>query len=116
MSHLRRDRIECIEIRATELGVYQPLVQVLTGTLTISADAPSLISLDCNGAARNLDMADEAVAGMEGKLWFINNLTAATHALTVRNDAAGTIVAIPATKSAIIAVIGGVWRVLGLVA
>jgi hypothetical protein len=109
------DEVVVQELRATEIrGV--PLVMVAAGTITLLADSPSVISVDCAGAARNLDMAAEEAAGMEGKLWIINNLTAATHALTVRNDAAGTIQAIAATKSALLMVMGGVWRVIGLVA
>jgi hypothetical protein len=52
------------------------------------------VAFDCNGAARNLDLpAEELYAGA---FLLITNATAATHALTVRNDAAGTVVAVPA--------------------
>jgi hypothetical protein len=52
------------------------------------------VAFDCNGAARNLDLpAEEQCAGA---YLLVTNATAATHALTVRNDAAGTVAAIPA--------------------
>lgn len=115
MSEKYADRIVCIELTAREIrGVVLP--KILSATYVVDKDAPSILTIDANGAGRNVDMAAVTAQGMEGKLWFINNLTAATHALTVRDAAAATIVSIPATKSAIIGVLNGVWRVLSLVA
>jgi hypothetical protein len=52
------------------------------------------VAFDCNGAARNLDLpAEELCAGV---YLHVTNATAATHALTVRNDAAGSVAVIPA--------------------
>lgn len=89
-----------------------PVSEVLAGTRVLTfaeVERFQAFSFDCNGAARNLDLPAEE--GLIGAYLFINNLTAATHALTVRNDAAGTVVAIPATKSAVVwCDAGGVWR------
>jgi hypothetical protein len=52
------------------------------------------VAFDCNGAARNLDLPAEELCA--GAFLYVTNATAATHALTVRNDAAGTVAAIPA--------------------
>lgn len=115
MSHDRRDVIEVDELFVQELRL-RGIKQVLGGTLVVGKDFPSLMSLDANGATRIVTMPAEA--DVEGKLWLINNLTAATHALTVNDDESSPnlIVSIPATKSAIISVVAGVWRVYGVVA
>lgn len=116
MSQLYRDQIMCGELSAREIRCEKPLALILGAALVLTADSPSVMSLDCNGAGRNVDMAAVTEQGMEGKMWWINNNTAATYAITLRDAAAATIVSIPATKSAIVCVIKGVWRVLGVVA
>lgn len=115
MSEKRYDQMYVDELRVRELRG-NVLHRVLAATFVVPADAPSMLTLDANGAGRNVDFAAVTAQGMEGKVWFVNNLTGATHALTLRDSAAATIVSVPATKSAIIAVMNGVWRVLGLVA
>jgi hypothetical protein len=102
------------ELKAEELYCRTPLSLTLSAHVTAHKDWPSIISIDCNGAGRNLVMPAEE--DVEGKIWLINNRTGATHALTVQNDAAGTIQSIAATKSAIIAVVAGTWRVFSVVA
>lgn len=116
MSHLRRDNAHIDELTVRELRIYQPLAAVLTGAFAVSADMPSLLVLDANGAARNVDMPAVATAGMEGKLWTIMNPAAGAFALTVRDALAATIVVIAQGKVATIAVVNGVWRVVGSVA
>lgn len=66
------------------------------------------VAFDCNGAARNLVLPAEEVC--EGVYLHVRNTTAATHALTVQNDAAGTVIAIPAAKGAIVWCDGTSWH------
>ena len=73
------------------------LVEVLAAGRVLTFDELErwqAVAFDCNGAARNLDLPAEELCA--GAYLLITNATAATHALTVRNDAAGTVVAIPA--------------------
>jgi hypothetical protein len=92
------------------------VVEVLTGTRVLSLDEVDrwqAVAFDCNGAARNLDLPDEQHCA--GLYLYVTNATAATFALTVRNDAAGTIVAIPAAatfRSARVWCDGTAWRSL----
>jgi hypothetical protein len=72
-------------------------VEVLSGARVLTFDEVERwqsVSFDCNGAARNLDLPPEELCA--GVYLLITNATAATHTLTVRNDAAGTVAAIPA--------------------
>ena len=109
MSHLYRDRIEVSKLAAREIACLNPLVQTLTGTTVIPADAPSLMALDPGGGARNVDMAAVTAAGMEGKVWIIANAADAAEVITVRSSAAATIVTLTQNECAIIFVVGGVW-------
>ena len=72
-------------------------VEVLSATRVLSFDEVERwqsVAFDCNGAARSLDLPAEELCA--GAYLLITNATAATHVLTVRNDAAGTVAAIPA--------------------
>lgn len=87
--------------------------ETLSATRTLTAtevDTYNAVAFDCNGAARNLDLPAEE--SCQGVYLFIRNVTAATHALTVRNDAAGTVVAIPADKGAMVWCDGTSWYAL----
>lgn len=66
------------------------------------------VAFDCNGSARDLTLPAEEVC--EGVYLFVRNTTAATHALTIKNDAAGTIIAVPATKAAFVWCDGAAWN------
>jgi hypothetical protein len=91
-------------------------VEVLAGTRVLSFDELERwqsVSFDCSGAARNLDLPAEELCS--GVYLYVTNATNATHALTVRNDAAGTVVAIPAAspnRSARLWCDGTTWRAL----
>jgi len=72
-------------------------VEVLTGTRVLTlgeVEQWQTVAFDCNGAARNLDLPP--VAQCAGVYLHVTNATAATFALTVRDAAAATVVAIPA--------------------
>lgn len=109
MSTKAADRGEFAELLAGELRL-RTQVHTLTGTYVVAADSPSLLSLDPGGAARNVDMAAEEAVGMEGKIWVIVNAADAAEVITIRNDAAGTIVTLTQNECAIIFVVGGVWK------
>ena len=68
------------------------------------------VAFDCNGAARDLTLPAEEVC--EGVCLYVRNTTAATHALTIKNDAAGTVIAVPATKAAFVWCDGATWNYL----
>jgi hypothetical protein len=90
--------------------------EILSGTRVLSlaeVDQWQTLSFDCNGAGRNLDLPDEQHCN--GVYLYVTNATAATHALTVRNDVGGTIVAIPAAatfRAARVWCDGTAWRSL----
>jgi hypothetical protein len=72
-------------------------VEVLTGArvLTLAeVEQWQTVAFDCNGAARALDLPP--VGHCQGVYLHVTNATAATHALTVRDAAAATVVAVPA--------------------
>lgn len=91
-------------------------VEVLAGTRVLSFDELERfqsVAFDCSGAARSLDLPPEEQCA--GAYLYVTNATNATHALTVRNDAAGTVVAIPAAspnRSARLWCDGTTWRAL----
>lgn len=116
MSDLNRDILNADSIRFSQLVCANPLKQTLGAALTVDKRMPSVIALDANGSTRVITMP--AAADVEGKVWLIKNLTAATYALTVNDDALSPnlIVSIAATKAAIICVVAGVWCVFGVLA
>lgn len=62
------------------------LTKVLTGPITIAADAPTMQTLDANGAARSVIMPDETVVANRGLAFFIKNGAAGAFALNIRNS------------------------------
>lgn len=119
MSQMKADRAVGEKVLARDL-YHLPYKYVLAAAgLVINEEDPSLIAIDANGAGRNVDMPAPS-ANIEGKRWTIKNLTAATHALTVRNNGGATIQSIAATKAAEIAVINVAgtltWVVLNVLA
>lgn len=66
------------------------------------------VAFDCNGAGRNLVLP--AVSVCAGVYLHVRNTTAATHALTVQDAAAATVIAIPAAKGAIVWCDGTSWH------
>ena len=99
---------------------YGPYKYLLAAAgVVVSEDDPSMIIIDANGAGRNVDMPAPS-ANIEGKRWTIINQTAATHALTVRNNGGATIQSIAATKAAEIIVLNVAgtltWKVINVLA
>jgi len=86
-------------------------LETLTGTrvLTIAeVEAANAFALDPGGAARNLDLpAEEACTGA---YLFIANKADAAEAITVRNDAAGTVTVIQQSESAFVWCDGTSWH------
>lgn len=85
--------------------------ETLSGHRTLSYDEVeryNAVAFDCNGAGRNLVLPAEEVC--EGVYLFVRNTTGATHALTIQTDAAGTVIAVPATKAAMVWCDGAAWN------
>lgn len=81
---------------AREQYVY-PTYQLLSGTIAIPEDAPSVLHLDANGAARNVDMPAPST-NIEGKIWTIQNPAGGAFSLTVRNNGGTTIATVAQGK------------------
>lgn len=99
-------------VNASKFGVMN---QVLTGTLGVPKDAPTLLFLDANGAARNVDFP-AVTADMRGQFFVVKNTAGAAFALTLRNAAAATIGDLLQGESAMVVCDGTVgntgWHVL----
>lgn len=119
MGQFKSDLVIGDQVEAREFKQSQPFSTVLGAGFVVTADMPSVLLFDANGAGRNIDMPAPS-ADIEGKRWTIINQTAATHALTVRNNGGATIQSIPATKAAEIMVINVAgtltWKVLNVLA
>lgn len=113
MSEHKADLIRAQELEARELRI-PPLIQTLTATFVVTNDMASLLVLDPGGGARNVDMPAEEAVGMEGKLWIVINAADALEVITLRNDAAGTIGTLTQNETAQLMVVGGVWKLLGV--
>lgn len=98
MSLGKWDFIQAEKARINQI-VGNPFYQLLTAALVVAEDAPGMLILDANGAARNVDMP-APVASIEGKVWTIQNPAAGAFALTVRNNGGATIVSVPQGKAA----------------
>lgn len=97
--------------RASRLSLLP--TETLTGDRTLSLDEIeryNAFAFDCNGAARNLVLPAEAAC--EGVYLLVRNATAATHVLTIQNDAAGTVEAVPAATGAAVWCDGTTWHAL----
>lgn len=110
---LKGDNAYIGEMEATELRL-PPFRATLAGTFVVTNDMPSVLALDPGGAARNVDMPAEEALGMEGKLWIVINTADAAEVITLRNDAAGTIGTLTQNETAQLMVVGGVWKLLGV--
>lgn len=76
-------------------------VFTMGATVTLTEAAPDILAYDPGGAARNLDLYAISATNV-GRVHFISNEADAAETLTVRNSAAGTVVAIAQNKSAIV--------------
>lgn len=98
MSLMKSDVSRAEKARSNQL-YQEPFYQLLTGGIVIAEDMPSVLILDANGVARNVDMPAPS-ANIEGKRWTIQNPAAGAFALTVRNNGGATIVSVPQAKCA----------------
>ncbi len=97
MSLMKDDVLEGEKVRSRsryEVSRYQ----LLTGTTAIAEDDLSVLFLDANGAARNVDMPAPS-ANILGKIWTIVNPAAGAFALTVRNNGGATISTVAQAKA-----------------
>jgi len=70
------------------------------GTLACPSDPPPVLLVDPGGGAANFDLPAEA--DLANQMLFVVNTADAAEALTVRNDAAGTIIALSQNESVLI--------------
>lgn len=95
-------------VRKSKLGVE---TAVLAATFVVTKDMPSLLLLDANGAARNVDFP-AITADMLGLFFFVKNTAGAAFALTLRNAAAATIGDLLQGESCMVVCDGAAWHVL----
>lgn len=82
--------------------------RTLTGTVVLTVDSPTLQFMDPGGAGRNVDLPAEE--NSEGLMFIIQNTADAAEILTIRNDAAATIVTPTQNEAALVYCAGGVWK------
>lgn len=85
--------------------------KVLAGTYVISKDMPTMLFLDANGAARNVDFP-AITDDMKGLFFLVKNTAGAAFALTLRNAAAATLGDLAQGESGIVICDGAAWHVL----
>lgn len=95
-------------IRKSKMGV---MTRVLSATFNVSKDMPTLLLLDANGAARNVDFP-AITADMLGLFFVVKNTAGAAFALTLRNAAAATLGDLAQGESCMIVCDGAAWHVL----
>lgn len=83
-------------------------VDTLAGDLTVLETFSPLLVLDPGGSARNVDLPAEATS--EGLIYLIVNTADAAEDITVRNDAAGTIVTVSQNEMALVVCDGTDWH------
>jgi hypothetical protein len=74
------------------------LILTLGAALTVDADSPQVLFLDPGGAGRNVDLPAEETS--KGLFFIIVNTADAAEALTIRNDAAGTVGSVTQNEAA----------------
>lgn len=84
----------------------EALRATLTGGFVVAANAPSVLVLDPNGAARNVDLPAADNTLNAGRVWWIFNMAAGAFALTVRNNGGATIVTVPQGKIGFVMQVG----------
>lgn len=85
---------------------YQSLV--LAGDLVLTRDSPTISMIDPGGVARNIDLPAEEESG--GLIFIIHNTSVPLVAMTVRDDAANTIISIQVGEGSILYCDGAQWR------
>lgn len=108
-NNLEQSRTEGLILATkSKLGV---MSRVLTGTQLITKDMPTLLLLDANGVARNVDFP-AITDDMKGLFFLVKNTAGAAFALTLRNAAAATIGDLLQGESGIVVCDGTAWHVL----
>ena len=82
-------------------------VETLAGTKTLVPQDAQFQLLDCNGAGRQVNLPAEEAS--QGLFFVIKNVTAATHAITVKDDGTSTIDSISAVSFGIFVCDGSSW-------
>jgi hypothetical protein len=85
----------------------RPQIRAMAGTVVLTKDSPTMQILD-PGAARNLDLPAEADS--KGLVFIIKNTGAATELITVRDDAAATVIVIDVDEGGIVYCDGVTWH------
>lgn len=82
--------LEARQIQHWEGVMFMPLIQTLTGTFTMDFNMPPVLHLDPGGAGRTVLLPAE----VKGGLFLIRNAADAAEALTVKEDANVTTIAV----------------------
>lgn len=119
MSQMKADLLVCEELQVREIKHSNYIYRALTAGVVITEEDPSLLVLDANGAARNVDMPAPS-ANIDGKRWTIQNPAAGAFALTVRNNGGATIATVAQGKSTEVIVVNVAgtltWKQINLLA
>lgn len=109
-----RSTIEGARVQSAEMigTKHFAKTQTLGAAYQVLDTDPDFLSLDANGAARNVDLP-AATAANNGRMFLIYNPAAGAFSLTVRTFGGGSTVATVAqAKAAIVANFNGTWRAL----
>jgi len=91
---------------------YALTTQTLTADITLSGDAPPLVILDANGAARNVRLPPNP---QRGDYYIILNPAAGAFALTVQTNAGAALspaVTVAQSKAALVFWTGTAWKAM----
>lgn len=102
------------QVATAQVRLKSSNTESLSADKTLTVSDPSLQFLDANGAGRNVDLPAEEASGADGLVFVLVNTTGAAFDLTVRNDAAGTIITVSQNEAGIVFCDGASWK--GLVA
>ena len=84
----------------------------MSGNLTLDMGFQNFIKLDPAGAR---DVTLPAEEGNNGAWFFICNAADGAETITVKNDAAATVVALPQNRAAIVTCDGSSWAHMGII-
>ena len=87
-----------------------PYVATLAGNLTVDKSFPPLLVLDPGGAARTVTLPAEADS--EGLVFLIVNTADAAEALTIEDDAAGSVGSIAQNEMGLAVCDGTAWHLM----
>ena len=83
-------------------------VETLAGTKTLVPQDATFQLLDCDGSGRQVNLPAEEAS--QGLFFVIKNVTASTHAITVKSDEPATIDSISAVSFGIFVCDGSSWQ------